>query len=167
MNIGNDVKNLIISELKKNGVIEENKPVQKKEPSQTNIDDICISSKGVKYNRSALMKYLCQSSMMSLFVFCRKKNCRKHISLRFCIYKKTKPVVGLLGGEPTLAKDFPLIISHAKTYTGGIRLYSNLITDRSNIEYILGAKNMVLVWNVGSYLQATIKNKHLIIKNEK
>lgn len=81
------------------------------------------------------------------------------------IYKKTKPVVGLLGGEPTLAKDFPLIISHAKTYTGGIRLYSNLITDRSNIEYILGAKNMVLVWNVGSYLQATIKNKHLIIKN--
>ncbi len=65
LNIGNDVKNLIISELKKNGVIEENKPVQKKEPSQTNIDDICISSKGVKYNRSALMKYLCQEGLIA------------------------------------------------------------------------------------------------------
>lgn len=60
LNIGNDVKNLIISELKKNGVIEENK-----EPSQTNIDDICISSKGVKYNRSTLMKYLCQKGLIA------------------------------------------------------------------------------------------------------
>ncbi|MEA5000511.1 MAG: radical SAM protein [Endomicrobiaceae bacterium] len=81
------------------------------------------------------------------------------------IYKKNKPPVGLLGGEPTLAKDFALIIAHSKTYKGGIRLYSNLITERKNIEYMLGAKNMVLVWNVGSYIQAAAKNKSLILKN--
>lgn len=81
------------------------------------------------------------------------------------IYKKHKPPVGLLGGEPTLAKDFALIIAHSKTYKGGIRLYSNLITESKNIEYMLGAKNMVLVWNVGSYIQAGAKNKRLILKN--
>lgn len=83
------------------------------------------------------------------------------------LYKKNKPVVGILGGEPTLAKDFPMIIGYAKSYAGAIRLYSSLITDTKNIEYLLGARNIVLSWNVSAYKQASVKNKKLILKNLK
>ena len=83
------------------------------------------------------------------------------------IYKNKKPVLGILGGEPTLAKDFPMIIGYAKTYKGGVRLYSNLITDTNKIKYLLGAKNIVVSWNVSSYIQANAQNKKLILKNLK
>lgn len=83
------------------------------------------------------------------------------------LYKNKKPVVGILGGEPTLAKDFPMIIGYAKSYSGGIRLYSSLVTDTKNIEYLLGAKNIVLSWNVDVYKQANAVNKKLILKNLK
>ena len=83
------------------------------------------------------------------------------------IYKNKKPVLGILGGEPTLAKDFPMIIGYAKTYKGGVRLYSNLITDTNKIKYLLGAKNIVVSWNVSSYIQANVQNKKLILKNLK
>lgn len=83
------------------------------------------------------------------------------------LYKNKKPVIGILGGEPTLAKEFPMIIGYAKSYSGGVRLYSNLITDTKNIEYLLGAKNILLSWNIGSYIQAKAKNKKLITQNLK
>ena len=83
------------------------------------------------------------------------------------LYKKNKPVVGILGGEPTLAQDFPMIIGYAKSYSGGIRLYSSLITDTKNIEYLLGARNIVLSWNIDAYKHANANNKKLILKNLK
>ena len=92
---------------------------------------------------------------------------KKYIDHINKLYKNKKPVLGILGGEPTLAKDFPMIIGYAKSYTGGIRLYSNLITPTKNIEYLSGAKNILLSWNIGSYIQANVKNKKLIIKNLK
>lgn len=83
------------------------------------------------------------------------------------LYKNKKPVLGILGGEPTLAKDFPMIIGYAKSYSGGVRLYTNLITDTKNIKYLLGAKSIAVSWNIGSYIQASKENKKLIIKNLK
>ena len=92
---------------------------------------------------------------------------KKYIAHINKLYKKNKPVVGILGGEPTLAKDFPMIIGYAKSYMGGIRLYSSLITDTKNIEYLLGARNIVLSWNVSAYKQTSKENKKLILKNLK
>ena len=92
---------------------------------------------------------------------------KKYIDHINKLYKTNKPVIGILGGEPTLAKDFPMIISYAKSYSGGIRLYSSLITDTKNIEYLLGAKNIVLSWNIDAYKQANKINKKLILKNLK
>ncbi|MCR4663650.1 MAG: radical SAM protein, partial [Endomicrobiaceae bacterium] len=106
-----------------------------------------------------LLTYKCQSNCKFCFVpkeikkeqnemsFIQFKKYLDHIKK---IYKKNKPVIGILGGEPTLAKDFPMIIGYAKSYKGGIRLYSNLITDTKNIEYMLGARNIVLSWNISS-----------------
>ena len=92
---------------------------------------------------------------------------KKYIEHINKLYKTDKPVVGILGGEPTLAKDFPMIIGYAKSYAGGIRLYSSLITDNKNIKYLLGAKNIVLSWNIDAYKQANTKNKKLILNNLK
>ncbi len=92
---------------------------------------------------------------------------KKYIDHINKLYKKNKPVVGILGGEPTLAKDFPMIIGYAKSYSGGIRLYSSLITDTKKIKYLLGARNIVLSWNVDAYKQTTKANKKLILKNLK
>lgn len=92
---------------------------------------------------------------------------KKYIDHINKLYKTNKPVIGILGGEPTLAKDFPMIIGYAKSYSGGIRLYSSLITDTKNIEYLLGAKNIVLSWNIDAYKQANKINKKLILKNLK
>lgn len=92
---------------------------------------------------------------------------KKYIDHINKLYKKNKPVIGILGGEPTLAKDFPMIIGYAKSYAGGIRLYSSLITDTKNIEYLLGAKNIVLSWNIDAYKHANTTNKKLILKNLK
>ncbi len=92
---------------------------------------------------------------------------KKYIDHINKLYKKNKPVIGILGGEPTLAKDFPMIIGYAKSYTGGIRLYSSLITDTKNIEYLLGARNIALSWNVSAYKQTSTQNKKLILKNLK
>lgn len=92
---------------------------------------------------------------------------KKYIDNINKLYKTNKPVIGILGGEPTLAKDFPMIIGYAKSYSGGIRLYSSLITDTKNIEYLLGAKNIVLSWNIDAYKQANKINKKLILKNLK
>ena len=123
-----------------------------------------------------LLTYKCQSNCKFCFVpkeikneqnemsFIQFKKNLEHINK---IYKGKKPVLGILGGEPTLAKEFPMIIGYAKSYSGGIRLYSNLITATKNIEYLLGAKNILLSWNIGSYVQANAKNKKLIIKNLK
>ena len=58
---------------------------------------------------------------------------KKYIDHINKLYKTNKPVIGILGGEPTLAKDFSMIIGYAKSYSGGIRLYSSLITDTKNI----------------------------------
>jgi len=92
---------------------------------------------------------------------------KKYIDHINKLYKTNKPVIGILGGEPALAKDFPMIIGYAKSYSGGIRLYSSLITDTKNIEYLLGAKNIVLSWNIDAYKQANKINKKLILKNLK
>lgn len=92
---------------------------------------------------------------------------KKYIDHINKLYKTNKPVIGILGGEPTLAKDFSMIIGYAKSYSGGIRLYSSLITDTKNIEYLLGAKNIVLSWNIDAYKQANKINKKLILKNLK
>ena len=92
---------------------------------------------------------------------------KKYINHVNKLYKTKKPVIGILGGEPTLAKDFPMIIGYAKSYIGGIRLYSSLITATKNIEYLLGAKNIVLSWNIDAYKQANVTNKNLILKNLK
>lgn len=92
---------------------------------------------------------------------------KKYIDHINKLYKKNKPVVGILGGEPTLAKDFPMIIGYAKGYVGGIRLYSSLITDTKNIEYLSGAKNIVLSWNIDAYKHTSTTNKELILKNLK
>ena len=92
---------------------------------------------------------------------------KKYIDHINKLYKTNKPVIGILGGEPTLAKDFSMIIGYAKSYSGGIRLYSSLITDTKNIEYLLGAKNVVLSWNIDAYKQANKINKKLILKNLK
>ncbi len=92
---------------------------------------------------------------------------KKYIDHINKLYKKNKPVIGILGGEPTLAKDFPMIIGYAKSYTGGIRLYSSLITDTKNIEYLLGARNIALSWNISAYKQTSTQNKKLILKNLK
>lgn len=92
---------------------------------------------------------------------------KKYIDHINKLYKTKKPVIGILGGEPTLAKDFPMIAGYAKSYSGGIRLYSSLITDTKNIEYLLGAKNIVLSWNIDAYKQANKINKKLILKNLK
>ncbi|MDD5020642.1 MAG: radical SAM protein [Endomicrobiaceae bacterium] len=87
-----------------------------------------------------------------------------HISF---IHPKDKPAIGILGGEPTLAKDFPMIAGYLKSYKAIVRLYSNLITDTKKLEYLIGAKNIILVWNAGAYLIATKKNQNLIVKNLK
>lgn len=92
---------------------------------------------------------------------------KKYIDHINKLYKTNKPVIGILGGEPTLAKDFSMIIGYAKSYSGGIRLYSSLITDTKNIEYLLGAKNVVLSWNIDAYKQANKINKKLVLKNLK
>ena len=123
-----------------------------------------------------LLTYKCQSNCKFCFVPEKIKKEQKEMSfIQFKkyldhinkIYKNKKPVLGILGGEPTLSKNFPMIIGYAKSYKGGVRLYSNLITDTKNIEYLLGAKNIVLSWNVYSYMQANANNKKLIIKNLK
>ncbi|MBR3628464.1 MAG: 4Fe-4S cluster-binding domain-containing protein [Elusimicrobia bacterium] len=123
-----------------------------------------------------LLTYKCQSCCKFCFVPKELKKEQKEMSfLQFKkyldhikkLYKNKKPLVGILGGEPTLAKDFPMIIGYAKSYKGGVRLYSNLITATKNIEYLLGAKNILLSWNVSSYIQASAENKKLIIKNLK
>ena len=123
-----------------------------------------------------LLTYKCQSHCKFCFVpekikkeqkemtFIQFKKYLYHINK---IYRNKKPVLGILGGEPTLAKEFPMIIGYAKSYKGGVRLYSNLITATKNIEYLLGAKNIVLSWNISSYIQANTNNKKLIIKNLK
>jgi MoaA/NifB/PqqE/SkfB family radical SAM enzyme len=123
-----------------------------------------------------LLTYKCLSDCKFCFVpkevkkeqnemtFAQFKKNLNHINK---IYKNKKPVLGILGGEPTLAKDFPMIIGYAKTYKGGVRLYSNLITDTNKIKYLLGAKNIVVSWNVSSYMQANAENKKLILKNLK
>lgn len=123
-----------------------------------------------------LLTYNCHSNCKFCFVpkelkkeqnemsFIKFKKYLDHINK---LYKNKKPVLGILGGEPTIAKDFPMIIGYAKSYRGWIRLYSNLITDTKNIEYLLGAKNIVVSWNISSYIQANIKNKKLIINNLK
>jgi len=87
-----------------------------------------------------------------------------HINL---ICSENRPAIGILGGEPTLAKDFPIIAGHLKSYKGIVRVYSNLITDTKKLEYLIGAKNIVLVWNAGAYLIANKKNQNLILKNIK
>jgi len=123
-----------------------------------------------------LLTYRCLSNCK--FCFVPKEIKKEQTEMSFIQFKKNldhinklcknkKPVLGILGGEPTLAKDFPMIISYAKTYKGGVRLYSNLITDTKNIEYLLGSKNIVVSWNIDSYLQANEKNKKLILKNLK
>lgn len=123
-----------------------------------------------------LLTYKCQSHCKFCFVpkeikkeqnemsFIQFKKYLEHVNK---LYKSKKPVIGILGGEPTLAKDFSMIIGYAKSYKGGVRLYSNLITPTKNIEYLLGAKNILLSWNIGSYVQASAENKQLIIKNLK
>lgn len=123
-----------------------------------------------------LLTYKCQANCKFCFVpkeikkernemsFFQFKKCLDHLNV---LYKKNKPVLGILGGEPTLAKDFPMIIGYAKSYSGGVRLYSNLITDTKNIQYMLGAKNICLSWNVDAYINAETKNKKLILKNLK
>jgi hypothetical protein len=85
-----------------------------------------------------------------------------HINL---LYGKNKPAIGILGGEPTLAKDFPIISGYLKSYKSMVRVYSNLITDTSNIQYLIGAKNIILVWNVGAFSVADQKTQKLILKN--
>lgn len=123
-----------------------------------------------------LLTYKCQANCKFCFVpkeikkernemsFFQFKKCLDHLNV---LYKKNKPVLGILGGEPTLAKDFPMIIGYAKSYSGRVRLYSNLITDTKNIQYMLGAKNICLSWNVDAYINAETKNKKLILKNLK
>ena len=117
-----------------------------------------------------LLTYKCQSDCK--FCFVPKEIKKEQNEMSFLYFKQyldhiNKPVLGILGGEPTLAKEFPMIIGYAKSYIGGVRLYSNLITPTKNIEYLLGAKNILLSWNITSYLQANVKNKKLIIKNLK
>lgn len=123
-----------------------------------------------------LLTYKCLSNCKFCFVpkeikkeqnemtFTQFKKNLNHINK---LYKNKKPVLGILGGEPTLAKDFPMIIGYAKTYKGWVRLYSNLITDTNNIKYLSGAKNIVVSWNISAYIQASTKNKKLILKNLK
>lgn len=83
------------------------------------------------------------------------------------ICRKSKPSIGILGGEPTLAKDFPMIAGYSKAYGGIVRLYSNLITDPDNLKYFFNAKNVVLVWNIFAYITADAKDKKLILRNLK
>lgn len=92
------------------------------------------------------------------------KNYLEHINL---ICSKNKPAIGILGGEPTLAKDFPIIAGYLKSYQSLVRVYSNLITDTKKLEYLAGAKNIVLVWNAGAYLIAEKQKQNLILKNLK
>lgn len=96
--------------------------------------------------------------------FVHFKNYLDHIHL---LYSKNKPAIGILGGEPTLAKDFPMIAGYLKSYQALVRVYSNLITDTKKLEYLMGAKNIVLVWNAGAYLIADKKKQSLILKNLK
>jgi len=102
----------------------------------------------------------------------------KHTEMSFADFKKyldhinlicaeNRPAIGILGGEPTLAKDFPIMAGYLKSYKGIVRVYSNLITDTKKLEYLIGAKNIVLVWNAGAYLIANKKNQSLILKNLK
>ena len=90
------------------------------------------------------------------------KNYLGHINL---FYGKNKPAIGILGGEPTLAKDFPIIAGYLKSYKSIVRVYSNLITDTNNIQYLIGAKNIILVWNAGAFSIADKKTQNLILKN--
>lgn len=92
------------------------------------------------------------------------KNYLDHMNL---LYSKNKPAIGILGGEPTLSKDFSMIAGYLKSYQGLVRVYSNLITDTKKLEYLIGAKNIVLVWNAGAYLITGKKNQSLILKNLK
>lgn len=86
----------------------------------------------------------------------------EHINL---LYGNNKPAIGILGGEPTLAKDFPIIAGYLKSYKSIVRVYTNLITDTGNIQYLIGAKNIILVWNAGAFSIAGKKTQNLIFKN--
>lgn len=96
--------------------------------------------------------------------FANFKNYLDHMNL---LYAKNKPAIGILGGEPTLAKDFSMIAGYLKSYQSLVRVYSNLITDTKKLEYLIGAQNIVLVWNAGAYLIANKKKQNLILKNLK
>ncbi|MCL2388849.1 MAG: hypothetical protein FWC85_00515, partial [Elusimicrobia bacterium] len=80
------------------------------------------------------------SSEMSFESFKRNLD---HIAL---LYKgKQLPSVGILGGEPLSAKDFPFIITYAATYSGGVKLYTSLNAPSQNLAYI--KPNVHLIWN--------------------
>ena len=105
-----------------------------------------------------LLTYKCQSNCKFCFVpkeikkeqnemsFLQFKQYLDHINR---LYKSKKPFLGIFVGEPTLAKEFPMIIGYAKSYRGGVALYSNLITQSKNLEYLIGSKNFLLSCNVG------------------
>lgn len=82
-------------------------------------------------------------------------------------YKQTKPSLGILGGEPTAAKDFALIAGYLKCYKGFVRIYSNLASSKKNMAYFAGSKNIAVVWNIGAYLNSSQKNRRMITENIK
>ncbi len=92
---------------------------------------------------------------------------KNYLDIINIMYPRKKPSLGILGGEPTLAKDFSIISGYLKSYKSVVRIYSNLITDTKKLKYLSGSKNIVLVWNSWAYLIADDKTQNLILRNLK